>query len=67
MVRGLLHIYIHIQCHSMLDVFVGGDRELAEGNLTPLPVEVEQLTCTLVSGGNSANISPKQVQFKEGC
>lgn len=66
LVLGLLHAYIHIQGHSVHDVFVDGDRELATGNLNPLPVEVEQLT-RAACGGNGANISPKQLQFNGGC
>lgn len=37
---------LHAQWHTWLEVFVTGDKELAPGNLNPLPVEVEQLTCT---------------------
>lgn len=33
--------------HTWFDIFVTGDRELAPGNLNPLPVEAEQLTCTV--------------------
>lgn len=36
-------------CILSCDTFVAGDGELAPGNLNPLPVEAEQLTCT-VSG-----------------
>lgn len=44
-------IYYRPQPSSILlcDTFVAGDGELAPGNLNPLPVEAEQLTCT-VSG-----------------
>lgn len=45
------------QWRTRFDVFVSGDRELAPGNLNPLPVEAEQLTCT-VSGEVELTLAP---------
>lgn len=48
-----------------LTFFVTGDRELAPGNLNPLPVEAQQLTCT-VSGEVELTLAPKQLLLEEG-
>lgn len=44
-------------CSSSV-AFVTGDRELAPGNLSPVPVQVQQLRCTEKRAGR-ANISPE--------